>query len=137
MYDTCLRCAALLAPRAAAAIAVAACIFTHATSCSPAPARLFPAPLTGCLHSPYPNHLAPCSHILTWPGLPCLTCCPPYRPPLQVDATAALRTLDMGPSADRAKEAAAFRAFWGDKAELRRFQVRRTAAAAHACALLL
>lgn len=42
---------------------------------------------------------------------------------LQVDATAALRTLDMGPPADRAKEAAAFRAFWGDKAELRRFQV--------------
>ncbi|PRW05744.1 nucleolar 6, partial [Chlorella sorokiniana] len=41
---------------------------------------------------------------------------------VQVDATAALRTLDMGPPADRAKEAAAFRAFWGDKAELRRFQ---------------
>ena len=41
----------------------------------------------------------------------------------QVDPTAALRTLDMGPAADRAKEAAAFRKFWGDKAELRRFQV--------------
>lgn len=35
-----------------------------------------------------------------------------------------LRTLDMGPSADKTEEARAFRAFWGDKAELRRFQVR-------------
>ena len=47
----------------------------------------------------------------------------PPRPPLpQVEPTAALRTLDMGPSADKADAARAFRAFWGEKAELRRFQ---------------
>lgn len=40
----------------------------------------------------------------------------------QVDPTAALRTLDMGPPADKAEPARAFRAFWGEKAELRRFQ---------------
>lgn len=46
--------------------------------------------------------------------------CPPSLP--QVDPTSALRTLDMGPPADKADAAKAFRAFWGNKAELRRFQ---------------
>ncbi|KAL4426966.1 hypothetical protein ABPG77_009527 [Micractinium sp. CCAP 211/92] len=41
---------------------------------------------------------------------------------VQVDPTAALRTLDQGPPADQADAARAFRAFWGAKAELRRFQ---------------
>ena len=45
---------------------------------------------------------------------------PPTRP--QLDPTAALRTLDMGPPADQADAARAFRAFWGDRAELRRFR---------------
>lgn len=39
-----------------------------------------------------------------------------------MDATAALRGLDLGPPADSGEAARAFRAFWGDKAELRRFQ---------------
>ncbi len=39
-----------------------------------------------------------------------------------MDPTAALRTLDQGPPADQADAARAFRAFWGSKAELRRFQ---------------
>lgn len=39
-----------------------------------------------------------------------------------MDPTAALRTLDQGPPADQADAARAFRAFWGAKAELRRFQ---------------
>ena len=39
----------------------------------------------------------------------------------------AYRMLDKGPTPDT-PAAAAFRAFWGDKAELRRFQVRIQAA---------
>ena len=41
---------------------------------------------------------------------------------LQVDAGEAVRMLDKGPSPG-SPAAAAFRQFWGDKAELRRFQV--------------
>lgn len=48
---------------------------------------------------------------------------------VQVDPTAALRTLDLGPSADKAEAARAYRTFWGDKAELRRFQDGRIAEA--------
>ena len=44
---------------------------------------------------------------------------------LQVDREAVSRAVDVGPSAD-APEAAAFRQFWGDRSELRRFQVRVT-----------
>jgi U3 small nucleolar RNA-associated protein 22 len=40
---------------------------------------------------------------------------------MQVDPAAALRAVDTGPSADQAAAAAAFRAFWGERAELRRF----------------
>ena len=39
-----------------------------------------------------------------------------------VDPDHANRIVDKGPPADHAAEAAAFRAFWGEKAELRRFQ---------------
>ena len=39
-----------------------------------------------------------------------------------LDATLALRPTDIGPAADDARAAAAFRAFWGDRSELRRFQ---------------
>ncbi|GAX78374.1 hypothetical protein CEUSTIGMA_g5816.t1 [Chlamydomonas eustigma] len=39
-----------------------------------------------------------------------------------VDATLALRLADVGPAADDTKASAAFRAFWGAKSELRRFQ---------------
>ena len=42
---------------------------------------------------------------------------------VQVDPTAALQLRDIGPAADNLKAAAQFRQFWGDKAELRRFQV--------------
>ena len=42
---------------------------------------------------------------------------------VQVDPTAALQLRDIGPAADSIKAAAKFRQFWGDKAELRRFQV--------------
>lgn len=38
------------------------------------------------------------------------------------DAANATRTVDLGPSAENKKEAAAFRQFWGEKAELRRFK---------------
>ena len=41
---------------------------------------------------------------------------------LVVDPVKANRTVDHGPSAEEQKEAAAFRRFWGDKAELRRFK---------------
>lgn len=41
-----------------------------------------------------------------------------------LDAAAATRPVDMGPAAEDAAAAAEFRAFWGDKAELRRFPVR-------------
>ena len=44
---------------------------------------------------------------------------------LQVDTEAVGRAVDVGPSAD-APEAGAFRQFWGDRSELRRFQVRAT-----------
>ena len=40
-----------------------------------------------------------------------------------LDAAAATRPVDMGPAAEDAAAAADFRAFWGDKAELRRFPV--------------
>ena len=39
-----------------------------------------------------------------------------------MDPDHANRIVDKGPPADHAAEAAAFRAFWGEKAELRRFQ---------------
>jgi len=41
-----------------------------------------------------------------------------------LDAAAAGRPVDMGPAAEDAAAASDFRAFWGDKAELRRFPVR-------------
>lgn len=41
---------------------------------------------------------------------------------IQVDPTAALRAVDIGPPADQAAAAAEFRQFWGDRSELRRFQ---------------
>ncbi|OQN95849.1 hypothetical protein B0A48_18134 [Cryoendolithus antarcticus] len=41
---------------------------------------------------------------------------------LRVDPEHAHRLVDHGPSADNKAEAAAFRAFWGDKAKLRRFR---------------
>jgi len=40
----------------------------------------------------------------------------------QLDPTLALRLADVGPPADDARASARFRAFWGDKSELRRFQ---------------
>ena len=43
---------------------------------------------------------------------------------IQVDPTAVLRAVDMGPAAED-PGAADFRAFWGDRAELRRFQARQ------------
>lgn len=43
---------------------------------------------------------------------------------VQLDAAAAIRPVDMGPAAEDTAAAADFRAFWGDKAELRRFPVR-------------
>ena len=42
---------------------------------------------------------------------------------VQADPTAALQLRDIGPPAESVKAAAAFRQFWGDRAELRRFQV--------------
>ncbi len=47
----------------------------------------------------------------------------------QVDAAAVLRAVDMGPAAED-PAAAEFRAFWGERAELRRFQARARAARA-------
>lgn len=41
-----------------------------------------------------------------------------------LDPAAATRPVDMGPAAEDAAAAADFRAFWGTKAELRRFPVR-------------
>jgi U3 small nucleolar RNA-associated protein 22 len=41
-----------------------------------------------------------------------------------LDPTAAMRPVDMGPAAEDTAAAADFRAFWGNKAELRRFPVR-------------
>jgi hypothetical protein len=41
---------------------------------------------------------------------------------LDLDPAHAARIVDRGPAADDAAAAAAFRAFWGDKAELRRFK---------------
>ena len=41
----------------------------------------------------------------------------------QLDTGEALRAVDMGPPAESPK-AAAFREFWGDRAELRRYKVR-------------
>lgn len=40
----------------------------------------------------------------------------------RLDATLASRPTDIGPAADDTRAAAAFRAFWGDRSELRRFQ---------------
>jgi len=40
----------------------------------------------------------------------------------RLDPTAALRSVDIGPPADSGAPAAEFRAFWGEKSELRRFQ---------------
>lgn len=40
----------------------------------------------------------------------------------RLDPTAALRLVDVGPPADDAKAADKFRALWGDKSELHRFQ---------------
>lgn len=42
---------------------------------------------------------------------------------VQADPAAALQLRDIGPPAENVKAAAKFRQFWGDKAELRRFQV--------------
>lgn len=42
---------------------------------------------------------------------------------VQLDTDEALRAVDMGPPAESPK-AAAFREFWGDRAELRRYKVR-------------
>lgn len=42
---------------------------------------------------------------------------------VQVDSTAILRVLDKGPPGQDAAACKAFREFWGDKAELRRFPV--------------
>ncbi|KAI5247142.1 Nrap protein [Aureobasidium subglaciale] len=41
---------------------------------------------------------------------------------VNLDATNAARAVDHGPAAEQKKEAAAFRKFWGEKAELRRFR---------------
>ena len=41
----------------------------------------------------------------------------------QLDPAASLRVVDAGPSAESA-QAAAFREFWGERSELRRFQAR-------------
>ncbi len=43
---------------------------------------------------------------------------------VRADATQVLRAVDLGPSADDADAVKAFRAFWGEKSELRRFPVR-------------
>ena len=43
---------------------------------------------------------------------------------VRVDTTQVLRAVDLGPSADDADAVKAFRAFWGEKSELRRFPVR-------------
>ena len=43
--------------------------------------------------------------------------------PSQVDPLEASRLVDVGPAADKKAEAAKFRKFWGDRAELRRFKV--------------
>ena len=43
---------------------------------------------------------------------------------VRVDATQVQRAVDLGPSADDADAVKAFRAFWGEKSELRRFPVR-------------
>jgi Nrap protein domain 3 len=53
--------------------------------------------------------------------LPCLV--PQVLLGVMLDAAAATRPVDMGPAAEDAAAAAEFRAFWGDKAELRRFPV--------------
>lgn len=45
---------------------------------------------------------------------------------VQTDPAAALQLRDIGPPAENVKAAAKFRQFWGDKAELRRFQVHHT-----------
>ncbi len=50
------------------------------------------------------------------------TCCDLVLIGVQMDPATALRAVDMGPAAD-SPQAAAFRAFWGERAELRRFQV--------------
>lgn len=41
---------------------------------------------------------------------------------LRLDPTIALRAVDVGPAADSGPPAAEYRAFWGEKSELRRFQ---------------
>ncbi|KAF4556159.1 Nrap protein nucleotidyltransferase domain 4-containing protein [Elsinoe fawcettii] len=41
---------------------------------------------------------------------------------IRLNSTSAGRTVDHGPSAEQKQEAAAFRKFWGEKAELRRFK---------------
>ena len=43
---------------------------------------------------------------------------------VRVDAAQVQRAVDMGPSADDARAVKAFRSFWGEKSELRRFPVR-------------
>ena len=50
------------------------------------------------------------------PDDPCVTLA------IRLDAHESLRGIDIGPSADRGEDAVAFRAFWGEKSELRRFQ---------------
>lgn len=59
-------------------------------------------------HPSQPQATAPprCVRLLVW-----------------LDPAAALRMVDIGPPADDAGAAKAFRAFWGHRAELRRFQV--------------
>ena len=61
------------------------------------------------------------THPAAGPSLP-PTCGGPILLAAIVDAVAFRRRLDVGPRADDARAAAAFRAFWGDAAELRRFE---------------
>lgn len=47
---------------------------------------------------------------------------------MQLDTSESLRAVDMGPPAESPK-AAAFREFWGNRAELRRYKVTKHPAA--------
>ena len=61
------------------------------------------------------------THPAAGPSLP-PTCGGPILVAAVVDAVAFRRRLDVGPRADSAEASAAFRTFWGDAAELRRFE---------------
>lgn len=58
----------------------------------------------------------------TCAGTTCATCATCATS--QLNPATALRVLDVGPEADDKAAVKEFRAFWGDKAELRRFKVR-------------